>query len=122
MRSTDPMVVVTTKRPGPSHGPLVVVTPAWAEPDQYDELIAALSGDTTVVSLEVWESPDSDKSQFHQLERVTEEAVRLVAPLAAGRPTAIVGYSTDGIVAHELGRRLGESSGPVRVVALLDTF
>ena len=122
MPLTDPVVFVATKRCGLDDGPLVVFTPAWNDPSFYDELTSALSTETTIVSLEVRELSSSEESDFHSLEPVAEEATRLIAPLVAGRPTAILGYSTDGIVAHELGRRLGQLSVPVSVVALLDTF
>ena len=120
--SAEPRLTLNTVREGPTGAPLLVLTPAWREFGSYDDLVAALSGDLAVTLLEVDEPDDCREHPLHQFDHFSEVATSLIAPLVDGRPMAIAGASTDGVIAHEIGRRLAERSLPITFVALVDTF
>lgn len=120
--TAEPRVVVRNVCERPRGAPLLIATPAWRNSGDYDDLIAALSDDLAVIVLEVDEPDNCREHPLHQFDHFAEVATGMIAPHVDGRPFALVGASSDGVIAHEIGRRLAERSLPIAFVALVDTF
>ena len=106
-------------RRGTEDGSLVLLTAAWEEADTYLPLAAELPADVTVLALtDGGLQPDPTLSQPAWF---AAAATSDLLARCAGRRVTTLGWSTGGLVAHELGRRLAAQGVEVEYVALVDT-
>jgi thioesterase domain-containing protein/acyl carrier protein len=114
--SEDGLVVVTM-RPGTAAGRLVLFTAAWDDVQGYRDLADAFDPTVTVLAAVVTAVDGT-------LDRVDVVTDRIVAAITStGRsPDIVLGWSIGGVVAFEVGRRLGAAGASPLQIALVDTY
>ncbi len=121
--STRAGVHLVTMQTGSVGGPLVVLTPAWDDVFGYRALTDELPDDVRVVALSAADaSLDELVTTIEALGDAFERL--LVAEVGADleRPVTVLGWSTGGVAAYELGGRLRERGHDVERIVLVDTF
>ena len=109
-----PLVVMQSEGDGV---PLVFVHPSTGDIQCYAEIARIMGSDRPVYGLQ-WQSVDSDEPV-----RIEDVGRRYVEALVAERPTgtwAIAGWSSGGVIALEMARRLAARRSTVELLALLD--
>ena len=114
---------LVTMQTGAADGPLVVFTAAWDDVFGYRALVDQLPDEVRVVALSAAEA--SSDELLTTVDGLSEAFERLLLDEAADdleRPITVLGWSTGGVVAYDLGTRLRARGLSVERVALVDTF
>ncbi len=119
--AAPPAISLLTLRVGTPDGPTVVMTPAWDSVMGYRALADAFDDDVTVLAVA---TTDTGALAFPTVDALCSESVDVIGAELARRGTSevtVLGWSIGGVVAFELGQRLGDVGVDVRAVALIDT-
>ena len=103
-----------------SQPPLVVLPPGGGNLLRYASLVKALDSDIPVVGLRL---PGAD-ARSEIVDSIPAQAVTMLAALdgaVASGPYRLLGWSTGGLLAWEIGRLLQARGDEVEVVAMVDT-
>ena len=114
---------LVTMQTGDADGPLVVLTPAWDDVFGYRALSDRLPDEVRVVALSAAEA--SHDELLTTIDALGEAFETLLLDEAADdleRPITVLGWSTGGVVAYDLGARLRARGLDVERVAMVDTF
>ncbi len=114
---------LVTMQTGATEGPLVVLTPAWDDVFGYRALTDELPDDVRVLALSAADAaPEELLTTIDGLGEAFERLLLAEAADDLDRPITVLGWSTGGVVAYDLGRRLRERGLDVERVAMVDTF
>ncbi len=108
---------------GAADGPLVVLTSAWDDVFGYRALTDELPDEVRVLALTAAEA--SHDELLTTVDALSAAFERLLVDEAADdleRPITVLGRSTGGVVAYDLGIRLRSRGLEVERVAMVDTF
>jgi amino acid adenylation domain-containing protein len=107
-------------RPGGAKSPLFLIHPAEGNILCYADLVRHLDSDRPIYGLQA-RGITGDQEPHAGIEDMAADYISLVQSVQPAGPYQFVGWSTGGIVAYEMARRLAAGNERVDFVALLDT-